>query len=129
MKNSELWKSYEFYTGELTKYSRQLAFAGAAICWFFKTPEVSFPKPIIVSLIFIVLFFVFDILQYFVSAHLLRWWTRKEEKLMWEKEKTIEGEYHKPWWVDSPAFIFFNVKAIVLTAAFVSIGVEFAKRI
>ena len=36
MKNRDLWASYEFYTSELTKYSRQLAFAAAAICWFFK---------------------------------------------------------------------------------------------
>jgi len=129
MKNSDLWKSYEFYTGELTKYSRQLAFAGAAICWFFKSPEITFPRSINVALIFIILFFVFDILQYFLSAHLIRWWTRKEEKRMWEKEETIEGEYQKPWWVDSPAFIFFNLKAILLSAAFVSIGYEFSKRV
>ncbi|MEW8058542.1 MAG: hypothetical protein AB2787_03645 [Candidatus Thiodiazotropha endolucinida] len=129
MKNEELWKSYDSYTSELTKYSRQLAFAGAAICWFFKSPEVTFPKPIIVSLAFIISFFIFDILQYFVSAHLLRWWTRKEEKKMWVKENTIEGEYHKPWWIDSPAFVFFNIKALMLFAAFISIGVEFAKRI
>ena len=89
MKNAELWESYGFYTGELTKYSRQLAFAGAAICWFFKTPEVTFPKPVIVSLVLIVLFFISDILQYFIAAHLLRWWIRREEKRLWKKKKTI----------------------------------------
>lgn len=129
MKNSELWKSYEFYTGELTKFSRQLAYAAAAICWFFKSEEVTFPKPITVSLLFLVLFFVFDILQYFISAHLLRWWTRKEEKVMWAEGETLDGEYNKPWWVDKPAFVFFNLKVLALFASFVSIGVEFASRI
>ena len=129
MKNSELWKSYEFYTGELTKYSRQLAFAAVAICWFFRSPEITFPKTITVSLVLLILFFVFDILQYFISAHLVRWWTRREEKIMWITQKTIEGEYHKPWWVDLPAFVFFNLKAFVLFSSFVAIGLEFVNRI
>lgn len=129
MKNKELWDTYSFYTEELTKYSRQLAFAGAAICWFFKTPEVTFPKVISIALGLIVLFFILDIMQYFVSAHLLRWWIRKEEIRKWQAEKTIQGEYDKPWWVDSPAFIFFNLKAGALFLSFAAIGYEFLIRI
>lgn len=129
MKNSELWESYEFYTGELTKFSRQLAFAAAAICWFFKSEDVTFPRSITVSLFFVVLFFILDILQYFISAHLLRWWTRREEKAMWAAHKTLDGDYEKPWWIDKPAFILFNLKEVALFVAFVSIGVEFVSRI
>lgn len=129
MKNSELWSSYEFYTGELTKHSRQLAFAAVAICWFFKSPTISFPKPVLISLILLVSFFAFDILQYFISSHLLRWWTRREEKRKWETEKSIEVEYNKPWWIDYPAFIFFNLKIVALVSAFIALGVEFVNRI
>ncbi len=128
MKNAELWESYAFYTGELTKYSRQLAFAGAAICWFFKTPTVTFPQPVSLSLLLLVCFFACDVLQYFLAAHLLRWWTRREEKKMWAAKKTIEGDYNKPWWIDSPIFIFFNLKAFFLVAAFAALGFEFLGR-
>lgn len=129
MTNKELWDIYVNYTREFTKYSRQLAFACAAICWFFKSPEVTFPLPVLWSLSFVILFFFFDVLQFFVSAHLIRWWTRREEKRIWAEKKTIDGKYDKPWWIDHPAFIFFNVKAVMLLIAFCSLGVEFIKRI
>jgi len=48
---------------------------------------------------------------------------------MWDKKQTIEGEYNKPWWIDYPAFIFFNLKAIMLFVAFCALGIEFIKRI
>lgn len=129
MKNAELWESYNYYTGELTKFSRQLAFAGAAICWFFKSEEITFPKPILVSLVLIVSFFILDILQYFLGAHILRWWIQREETKMWEKKKKIEGEYHKPRWVDTPSFAIFNLKIAVLFGAFVALSIEFIERI
>lgn len=129
MKNAELWKSYDYYTGELTKFSRQLAFAGTAICWFFKTEDVTFPKPILISLVLIVSFFILDILQYFLGAHILRWWTQCEEKKMWEKKKKIDGEYHKPRWLDSPSFTLFNIKIVALFTAFVALSFEFIGRI
>ena len=129
MKNKDLWDSYSTYTSEFTKYSRQLAFAAAAICWFFRSETVTFPKPIIWALGILVSFFIADILQFFISAHLIRWWTRDAEKKMWKEKKTIEGEYNKPWWIDSPAFFFFNVKAFLLCSVFIAIGVEFYGRI
>lgn len=129
MNNSELWDSYNYYTGELTKYSRQLAFANAAICWFFKSPEVTFPSTVVISLALLVVYFASDILQFFISAHLLRWWTRREEKQKWEAEKTITGDYNKPWWLDIPAFFFFNLKIVSLFFSFIALGVEFIGRI
>jgi hypothetical protein len=131
MKNSELWSQYSTYTSEFTKFSRQLAFAAVAICWFFKSHAITFPVTIVFALSFLVLFFISDILQFFISAHLLRWWVRKEEKIKWKSSnpQTIEGEYNKPWWVDLPAFIFFNIKAFVLCVSFVFIGLEFLGRI
>ena len=124
MKNKELWASYEFYTGELTKFSRQLAFAAAALCWLFRTQDGVFPAPILFSLAFVVLFFFCDILQYFVAAHLLRWWTRRKEKEMWETHHTIDGEYEKPAWLDKPAVVLFNLKVIALCFAFIALGIK-----
>lgn len=124
MTNKELWESYAFYTGELTKLSRQLAFASAAICWLFRTAEGTFPSAILFSLGSVVIFFCFDTLQYLVSAHLLRWWTRQKEKEMWESNQTILGEYEKPAWLDAPAFVLLNLKITALFSAFVGLGVE-----
>jgi hypothetical protein len=42
MKIEELWTQYQYYTQDVTENSRKLAFAIAAICWFFKTPEATF---------------------------------------------------------------------------------------
>jgi hypothetical protein len=47
MRNTDLWNIYVTYTSEFTKYSRQLAFACAAICWFFRSPNVTFPLPVL----------------------------------------------------------------------------------
>ncbi|MBN1182230.1 MAG: hypothetical protein JXB49_08080 [Bacteroidales bacterium] len=47
MKLSELWDQYQRYTKDVTEYSRKLAFAVAAICWFFKSDSVTFPVNIL----------------------------------------------------------------------------------
>jgi hypothetical protein len=124
MTNKELWESYAFYTGELTRLSRQLAFAAAAICWFFRTAEGTFPLVVLFSLGSVVVFFCCDLLQYLVAVHILRWWTRQKEKEMWECKQTIAGEYEKPAWLDAPAFVLFNLKITALISAFVGLGVE-----
>ena len=129
MKNEELWGQYQTYTSEFTKHSRQLAFAAIAICWLFKTSEFTFPPKILWALIFTVLFFISDIMQFFVSAHILRWWTRKKEIQQWEETSSINGDYGKPWLLDLPAFLFFNIKAVVLSISFLIIGSEFVDRI
>lgn len=125
MKNAELWAAYRSYTEELTKLSRQLAFAAAAICWFFKREPVAFPSAIIWSLSFVVLFFLFDLLQFFVSAHVHRLWTRREEERQWRESNSIDGEYEKPWYLDRPAFVLFNAKIVSLLLAFVMLGLHF----
>lgn len=58
-----------------------------------------------------------------------RWWIQREEKKMWKKKKTIDGEYHKPPWVDYPSFFFFNMKIMVLFGAFIVLSLEFIARI
>lgn len=129
MNNSELWSQYRSYTEEFSKFSRQLGFAAAAICWFFKSDTVTFPTLILLALIFLMLFFMVDVLQYFVSAHRLRSWTRAEEIKMYNETGSIEGDYPKPAWLDRPAFIFFNMKAILLFAGYFAISIEFICRI
>jgi hypothetical protein len=128
VKNADLWASYGAYTGELTKFARQLAFAGAAICWFFRTPDVRFPSRINAALLAFVTYFVLDIAQYFSAALLLRFWIRAEESRRWASSDTLDGEYDKPAWLDEPPFVLFVLKIVALVIAFAMLASEFLVR-
>lgn len=122
MKNNDLWKQYDEYTKALSENARKLAFAAAAISWFFKTQENTFPSNILVALLFIIAFFMADIMQYFSASLLLRCWTRKEEKKKYYETKTIEGDYDKPAWLDIPSFSFWVIKILSLSVGYFFIG-------
>jgi hypothetical protein len=128
MKNEDLWKSYEVYTKTLSDTSRQLGFAAAAICWFFKTPQHSFPGHILLALGFVVVFFVADILQYLLGAIFLRTWTRFHEKKKWKETGKIEGDYLKPSWLDYPSYLMWWAKVLALLTGFIFIGLELTGR-
>jgi len=128
MKTDKLWEQYQHYTQTLTEHSRKLAFAGAAICWFFKTPEITFPPLINIALGFIVVFFFLDILHYFMGAVFLGGWTRHQEKVQWDKTQMLPDDLEKPAWVDLPAQILFAGKTLILMSAFLFIGAEFLSR-
>lgn len=123
------WAPYREYTGDLSKLSRQLAFADAAICWFFKTPEVTFPDWVLYSLAAVVLFFAFDTLQYLAGALSHRVWIRRTEKRMWGTYGNLDQEVEKPDWLDHLPFTLFLLKMLALLAAFASLGAEFFKRL
>jgi len=122
MKNEDLWNQYMEYTQDLTANCRKLAFAAAALCWFFKTKDHQFPSLILKALAFTVAFFLANILQYFLAALFLRFWTRRQEKAKWKQNQTLEGEYDKPAWLDYPAFTMWWAKIILLLLAYGSIG-------
>ena len=124
MKNSELWESYSDYTKILTETARKLGFAAAAICWFFKAPDNSFPSHILIALGFVVLYFISDMLQFLFGAIVLRFWTRSKEKKMCRETGTIEGDYKKPAWLDYPSFTLWWIKVVCLLLGFLFIGVH-----
>jgi len=128
MQSRELWASYVEYTSSFSTSARQLAFAGAAVCWFFKTPEVTFPRLILLALLLFVGFFLADLAQYYVAAMLLNVWTRTREKDLWAKKGIIEGDFPKPAWLDAPALYFFHVKFVSLLLGFLFVGAELIKR-
>jgi hypothetical protein len=120
----ELWTQYQFYTGNLTEHTRKLGFAGVAVCWMFKDANYSFPALIYLALFGFVSFFLFDTLQYFVAAAAIRFFTEKQEAILTENKKSLDTPIEKPRWVDRPAFFLWIGKYIVLTAAFILVGVE-----
>ncbi len=129
MKLSECWERYTTYTKDVTDQSRKLGLVLGAACWFFRTPEASFPPWVLRSLLALVAFFFFDLVQLLLGALLLRWWTRREEKRMWEMKNAIDGDAEKPWWLDRPAFICFMMKEAALLASFAFLSGEFMKRL
>ena len=128
MKNQEVWNSYNFYTSEVTKHGRYLGFSGVAICWFFKTPEITFPNLILSSLIFLVVFFCLDITQYYVAAMRLKEWMQQKESEQEKVTGSIEGDYWPPKELDNPSFLLFKLKLLVLLLGFICIGLELALR-
>ena len=128
MKNAEAWEQYKAYTRDITEVSRKLGFAGAAICWILKTPQGTFSNSVLWSLIFLVAFFISDVLQSFTGALLLRCWIRTEEIKIWQVKNTLDGEYLKPGWLDYPSFTFFLLKVLFLLVGFIFIAVEILKR-
>jgi len=129
MTTAKLWEEYQHYTRDLTEHSRKLAFAVAAICWFFKTPEITFPPAILWSLALLVCFFVFDVLHYFVGAFTVRFFLEYHEKAHFENTGDLLQEISKPRWVDRPATFFFVTKTLFLLSSFVALATEFYYRI
>jgi len=129
MKIEEIWEEYKESTNELTSNGRKLAFGAAAVCWFFKSPDAKFPTLIIFSLLFIVFFFTFDILQFLSSVVSLRSWAKKKEKEMYEKNGNLEGDVEKPGWLTRLPFSIFMLKILFLFLAFFFLIWEFHSRI
>jgi hypothetical protein len=129
MMNPEVWRHYQDYTSDLTGLTRRLGFGAAAVCWFFKGPDGGFPKPVLVSLAFVVAFFSLDVLQALIAALGLKAWIRRREQELWDKTGSIEGDYEKPHTLDRWPFALFLGKILVLFGAFAALGVELWRRI
>ena len=129
MKTEVIWNQYQDYTNNLTEHSRKLAFAGAAICWFFKTPDVTFPPMIYWSLALFVGYFIADVLHYMSGAIMLRWFVQKAEFKLYQETGSIVGDIDKPRWIDWPATTFFLIKCFLLMGAFGFIVAEIYGRL
>lgn len=128
MNNREIWESYDYYTSEITKHARHLGFAGIAICWFFRSSDIQFPRAILGALTGLVLFFLLDLTQYYVAALRLRLWMHEEEEKQESERGTIEGDYRLNKELDRPVFALFHCKLFALLFGFVSIGYELISR-
>jgi hypothetical protein len=119
MTNSEAWEKVIEYTSILSDNLRKLGFAAVAICWVFRSPEFLFPPAIIMSFAFTVIYFIFDILQYYVAAVVRRTWLYSEEEKRLKKNEPIDtGNYVMEKRLDYPAFVLWNVKTISLLVAY-----------
>ncbi|MFN3408624.1 MAG: hypothetical protein ACK45B_06500 [Limisphaerales bacterium] len=128
MTGKELWEQYQHYTRDITEHGRKLGFGGVAICWVLKRDDYTFPAMIYAALLFFVAYFLSDILHSLSGALMLKYFTQHHEAKMWREKRTIDGEIHKPRWVDRPAFFFFISKCLLLIVAFAFLGLYLLKK-
>lgn len=122
MKLCEIREAYEELSGLLSKFNRQLAFAGIGIVWLFratdKTGSTSIEPQMLTPVLCFVISFGFDLLQYFwqsLSWYIYYWWKRYKDI----KEDT---EMNEPEWPNVIAWIMFIVKVVALIVAYVLLG-------
>ena len=129
MKLSDLWKNQEFYSKVLTEHSRTLAFGVAAICWFFKSERITFPPAIFWALVFLVGFFVFDVLHYFWGAVRYRRFIYREETKLGDKVYEDDPEVRVTRKLDRPMYVMFWLKSMSLLVSFAMLLTEFFYRL
>jgi len=133
----QLWETRDFYTKGITEQSRKLAYAVAAICWFFRSGgatdgEVIFPSFITVALLFVVLFFICDLSQYLGNAiKLERWIFKKELEIEEENGRHARDndEMTNPPSIYRLGDFFFYSKLASLFLSFLFLILEFTQRL
>jgi hypothetical protein len=92
MTTDKLWETYLHYSRDLTEHSRKLAFASAAICWFFKTPEITFPPAIMGCLALLVVYFILDVVHHLWGAVRVRKFLRDQEDALYKTTGSVSGD-------------------------------------
>lgn len=128
MTNAEAWKPYGEFTKAASDNSRKLALSGVALAWSLKAHDFVFPSGATIGLIFLVVFFLCDLLQYYLGALLNRRWVRSRETELFNSTASIEGDYQRPTSVDVPATVLFHLKIVSLAVAFVALGIAIFTR-
>jgi len=113
-KIDKIWKISRTYSAEASKISRQLAFGEGAIFWmFFREPD-KLSNLILIGLVFLVLYFVFDILQYFIGSFI-----NKNLAVTYEenKENLNPSDIERPKSLNDPVYLFYYLKFVMLLVA------------
>ena len=122
MKLSEIRKDYEELSGLLSKFNRQLAFAGIGIVWLFRTTDATGTTTISPGLLTPVFCFVisfgFDLLQYLWQSYVwyIYYWYKRNSGT------TEEQEVNEPEWPNIVAWLFFTIKVCALMSAYIHLG-------
>lgn len=122
MKLSEIRKAYEELSGSLSKFNRQLAFAGIGIVWLFRvtdsTGNTTIDSAMLVPVLLFVISFAFDLLQYLylsIAWYIYYWYQHK-------KGVKEDGEVNEPENMNVPAWIMWFLKVVALIIAYCSLG-------
>ena len=113
----ELWEHYNNCTKELSKSLRPLGYGGVAICWALKDKVGESPWAFYCALVFIVIYFWVDALQYYIAA-------KKHHTYNDNIEKTSSGSdgfKAPPGSLDDIPKALFEAKIRILIVAYVFI--------
>ena len=115
-------------TQELTKIAsetgRKLAFAAAAVVWAFQIKEVHSPRALLLTMVFIFIYVLFELSQSLVTISGINGYIKTKEK-----EKSLdETSIGFPKKVIDQNYTFFYLKFLVLIAVYLCLGYEFLLR-
>ena len=121
MKLSNYREDYYLFSGKASDVARNLAFAGIALVWIFKTapspdsiPRV--PEELLAPTVFLVLTLIFDLLQYIFGSFVwgtFQWWQERQLDDLSE-----DPELDAPRWFKWPQFTCFVLKLCTIAVAY-----------
>ncbi|HEX8243120.1 MAG TPA: hypothetical protein VF541_06485 [Longimicrobium sp.] len=114
-------ESYYELSGRASDAVRQLAFAGIAVIWVFKSERngvVSVPGELLLPGLLIVAGLFLDLLQYVVAAFLWSRFTRREERRGAKPDDPVAAHPAINW----PAIGCYYGKIFLVMAAYVCLG-------
>ena len=120
MKLSFLRERYSYYSQKASDIVRQLAFAGIALVWIFKTQtdnQWKIPGQLIPATKLIVLTLLLDFVQYVVGSLVWASYNRYKES----RGITEDSEFTAPRAINWPTNLFFWAKIVTTILAYGSI--------
>lgn len=122
MKLKESREIYYFNSGKASDIVRQLALAGIALIWIFKTDiagQPRLPTELVWPAILIVIGLGIDLLQYVVASIIWGTFGRQKEK----SGVGIEEEFEAPRELNWPGLVFYGAKVSVIGLAYGLLGI------
>ncbi|HVP54783.1 MAG TPA: hypothetical protein VMU45_07290 [Candidatus Eisenbacteria bacterium] len=120
MKLSQARDNYTYFSGRASEIARQLAFAGIALIWIFKSQvgeDYRVPRALLPAAALIVLALILDFAHYGIAS--LCWGIFSRVK---EREGVKEdAEFLAPRQINWPSILFFWTKLIAIIVAYIYI--------
>ena len=119
MKLSEYKKDYYSYSGLASTTSRQLALAGIALIWIFKTQVqdvYNLPNELLLPAICLIAALASDLLQYVAGSIIWEFFHRYHEKK--RESITQDPDIEAPFYFTWPINLFFYSKIVSVLVAY-----------
>jgi hypothetical protein len=119
---AEARESYYELTGKASDAVRQLAFAGIAVIWVFKTGDgaaVKVPDALLLPGLLLVAALFADLLQYVIAALLWGRFARTRERRGVLPGDEVEADRAINW----PALALYYLKIVLVLSAYAAIGI------
>lgn len=117
----DLRRDHDEFTGKASDVARQLAFAGIALVWIFRSGEgreASLPAALLFPTVLLVSALAADLLQYFLGSVVLGFYVAARERQLGPLSKK---QFENPAWLPWTADILWFVKCGLVIAAYLAI--------